>query len=308
MGLLAEYALTPSVFSPESFESASVHDLHLRYLSDVMRTEAVVRNLRDGHWRDFVRQSGVSPKAKELLRKLSTRGRLHIVPSELDSNPTTEHEWLHEALASHRTRRLDGVIISDALREMPKDDPVSACNKIDSADWWRRRSPSVRLRRTVEEYVLHLQLVMQTANSVMFIDPHLNPSVDRYAHCASLLAMAGGRTPPPKVEIHRVCYQGSGPDRKFPSLDQIHAWFSGRFREDLSAAGLKAEIFVWDDFHDRFLITNLIGINLASGFDIDWQKDHTVWSRLDRDDADAIQREFDPSSHEHHLRFRFEIG
>ena len=50
-------------------------------------------------------------------------------------------------------------------------------------------------------------------------------------------------------------------------------YFERRFRDGLSgrlrAAGLQAEVFVWDDFHDRYLISNLVGISLPNGFDTD---------------------------------------
>ena len=47
--------------------------------------------------------------------------------------------------------------------------------------------------------------------------------------------------------------------------------FQRRFRnglgEVLRAAGLSAVVFIWDDFHDRYLISNLVGISLPNGFD-----------------------------------------
>ena len=89
-------------------------------------------------------------------------------------------------------------------------------------------------------------------------------------------------------------------------------YFERRFRDGLSdplrAAGLQAEVFVWDDFHDRYLISNLVGISLPNGFDTDRNPTSvTSWARLSRTDSDDVLREFDPVSRRHTLRASFTI-
>ena len=84
--------------------------------------------------------------------------------------------------------------------------------------------------------------------------------------------------------------------------------FGGELAERLRAAGLQAEVFVWDDFHDRYLISNLAGVSLPNGFDTtNNSNDTTTWSRLGRDERDDVQREFDPASQRHVLRDRFTV-
>ncbi len=89
-------------------------------------------------------------------------------------------------------------------------------------------------------------------------------------------------------------------------------YFERNFRDGISAhlrvAGLQAEVFVWDDFHDRYLISNLIGISLPNGFDTTRDPNSvTRWTRLGRNDRDDVQREFDLASQQHALRARFMI-
>ena len=80
------------------------------------------------------------------------------------------------------------------------------------------------------------------------------------------------------------------------------------FPASLRAAGLQAEVFVWDDFHDRYLISNLVGISLPNGFDTDRNPNSvTSWARLSRTDSDDVLREFDPVSRRHTQRARFTI-
>jgi hypothetical protein len=142
----------------------------------------------------------------------------------------------------------------------------------------------------------------------MVIDPHLDPTQGRYGDVLPLLLLAQGRQPVPLIEIHRVMYVGSGQNRQF--IDTV-GW-ENRFRNawgtDLSAASLKVEIFIWDDHHDRYLISDLVGIEMGNGYDTTAnQNDITTWSRIGRKDRDDIQREFDPACNRHTLRCRFTV-
>ena len=98
-----------------------------------------------------------------------------------------------------------------------------------------------------------------------------------------------------------------GPSRDFRPVEEWEDVFRRNLGPRLSAAGLSVEVFIWNDFHDRYLISNLAGLSLPSGFDTTSAKDKTTWSRLGRSDRDDIQREFDPASNRHGLKHRFTI-
>ena len=71
--------------------------------------------------------------------------------------------------------------------------------------------------------------------------------------------------------------------------------------------GLIAEVFIWSDFHDRFMISDVIGINASAGFDVtNRPNDFATWSRLGRRDKDDVQRRFDPAANQ--PKWRFMIG
>jgi hypothetical protein len=71
---------------------------------------------------------------------------------------------------------------------------------------------------------------------------------------------------------------------------------------------LSVEVFIWDNFHDRYLITDLIGISAPNGFDTTTNpRDMTTWTRLSRRDRDDVQREHDPACNRHTLRHQFRI-
>lgn len=96
----------------------------------------------------------------------------------------------------------------------------------------------------------HLHRILAWAKSLMFIDPHLDPSAERYADFQKLVETAKKQRP--LIEFHRVCYDGGGPNRTFPTRAEFENRF-GKLDGQLKRDGLSAELFVWDDFHDRYL-------------------------------------------------------
>ncbi|MBW2020332.1 MAG: hypothetical protein JRI65_10080 [Deltaproteobacteria bacterium] len=311
MALLAEYALTPDVFDAESYSTGEVGDIHLQHLKEAILHEALVRNLRDGRWLRVFSDDDRTwhQRGKELLRKLVTQNRLNHFQAVLQDEPTGDEEWCLEALASHGVVPLTGVVTTSGVANAFNDESlVSPVDNLPNANWWRERSPSVRLSRTFADYEQNLRLVLQCANSIMFIDPHLDPALPRYGDFVTLLTTMAGRTPRPLVEVHRVCYVGSGPSRQIIPQADLESQFRRELTGPLRDAGLEAEIFVWDDFHDRYLISNLVGISIPYGFDTTPQPGSmTTWTRLGRVDRDDVQREFDPASNRHTLRYRFTV-
>ena len=310
MALLAEYALTPDVFDSTSYSNDEVGGIRLQHLKEVLLSEGLVRDLRDGRWSLLFADDGRSwhMRGKELLKKLIQQKRLRLSAAVLDDEPTTDHEWCDEALASHAATPLAGIVTTRSVATGYRREPLVACiDKLTSAPWWLGRSPSVRLGRTTREYIQHLQLILHCANSVMFIDPHLDPSQRRYGNFITLLQEMSGRTPAPLIEVHRVCYFDSRDKRdqhdELGWRNMFNSWTS-----PLEAAGLTAEVFIWDDFHDRYIISDLVGVSVPNGFDTTTDiSQRTTWNRLGRGERDDIQREFDPACNRHTLKHRFKV-
>lgn len=122
-----------------------------------------------------------------------------------------------------------------------------------------------------------------------------------------MLQSAGSRTPAPLIEIHRVCYSGSGPGRQFPDLGALEVMFKQALLPAVTAAKVNVEVFIWDDFHARYIVSDLIGILMENGFDTTAANVVTTWARLGRQTRDDVMREFDPASNRHVLRRRFRI-
>lgn len=311
MTLLAEYAITPDVFDCTSYSSEELCGLRLEIIKEALLQEGVVRNLRNGNWARLYgdTQRPWHPRSKELLKKLAVQNRLVIHSPVLSDEPTTDSGWCDEALASHGATPLNGVIVTDCIAEAYRTNTiVSPIHRLTSAPWWQRRSPSIRLRRTIIDYKANLYQVLKHSNSIMFIDPHVDPSKPRYRSFIELVKEAGHRTPVPKIEVHRVCSTGSGPSCRILNTSEIKEMFQSELLGSLTTANLTMEVFIWDDFHDRYLISNLVGIGMLNGFDTSSAKNAmSTWTRLGRDDRDDVQREFDPASNRHVLRGSFTV-
>ncbi len=315
MPLLADYAITPDVFDIASYSNEEVCGLHVQTLKEVLLVEGLVRDLRDGEWRGLFSADTRAwhRRAKEFVRKMAIQGRLVGSGPALEGSPDDDRGWCAEALGTHGANPFTGgIVVTESVKTAYGEEPlVARIDRLTSAPWWAARSPSVRLARNLAEYQTHLDPVLRCANSIMFIDPHLDPARHGYRELGNLLANAGRRIPPPAIEIHRVCYEGSGPGRQFP-MREDPAYFEQRFRTSLETpsrdAGVSIEVFIWDDFHDRFLISNLVGISVPNGFDTTTDPNAiTRWTRLGRSDRDDVQREFDPASGRHALRNQFVI-
>lgn len=308
MPLLADYAITPDVFNSTSYSSEELGRLYLREIGEVMRTEGVVRDLRSGEWRRLLVSDVRSwhRNGRELVRKLATQGRLVEFQPAMGTVPDDDPGWCAEALATHEALPLTGgIIATEPVKDLYRSETlVARIDRLNSAAWWQNRSTSVRVPRNLTAYQRHLEPIFRCANSLQFIDPHLDPTRRQYGQFANLLYGISA----PMIEIHRVCYFGTGSSRAILEIDEWEAHFRTGLDASLRAANLQAEVFIWDDFHDRYLISNLVGILLSNGFDTSNNPDEeTTWARLGRDTRDKIQLEFDPASGTHTLCGKFRI-
>jgi len=320
MSLLREYAVTPDVFDTASYSGPEACGLHVQILKEVLLHEALVRDLRDGDWGRLILTHGRPwhNRGKELLKRLARGGRLVRFAASAAGPPSTDEDWCREALATHEQLAISGVVTTRGVRAAFSTNPlVSAIDQLTSAHWWQSRSPTYRLARQTADYKAALAIVLRNARSLMFIDPHLDPTRYGYREFAELLRGAAERSPAPLIELHRVCYHGSGPSRVILTKPGIESLFRPAFSTALSEMGLTAEVFVWDDFHDRYLLSDVVGISMQNGFDITAAANsRTTWSRMGREEKDEVQREFEAAAatsapdrpeNRHSLQHRFKV-
>ncbi len=310
MPILSEYALTHCLFDASAYDSQEIGRIYLQNLKETLLNEAVVRDLRNGTWSSVIGSDDRSwhIMGKELFRKLKTQNRLIPFPSASPDEPTSDFEWCQEALSSHKLAPLTGIISSsNTAQKFNQEMLVAPVQKLPSSPWWQNRSPSIRIRRNKKEYAENLSLLFRSAKSIMFIDPHFDPSQSRYHDITSLLGELYDQTRKPLIEIHRCCFRGSGPRKELIDGQKWEEIFKGYFKKLIKNNEFKANVFIWDDLHDRHIISNLIGFLLGNGLDTTRADDKTTWTKLGRAERDDIQREFDPASRIHKLQNRFSL-
>lgn len=325
MALLADYAITPDVFDVTSYSTPDECAARIETIREAMLTEGVVRDLRDGAWsRLFLTEHGrrqepstasldtmdSAPVRKwhrrgvEIVSKLQQQKRLVSWRAAGRQPPADDGGWCAEALATHEGQPLSGgVIVTKSVKARYTAEAVVArIDRLSSASWWAERSPSTMLSRTLDAYKRHLDPVLRWSNSLMFIDPYLDLGRRGYRDFPTLLQGCRGRASKPLIEIHRRLLDGE-------DTRSIEDRFREALADPLREAGLGARVFIWgrtgQPFHDRYLISDLVGISLPYGFDVG--KGETTWTRLGRRDRDAIQREFDQANRRRVLEHRFEI-
>ena len=299
MALFSEYAVTPDVFNESCYDSRNLWETQIRQLKQVFLTEGLVRDLRNDEWLKFLLENACDKWVKDVLKNLELNGRLVPSNPELSPAPQTDREWCKEALASHDTTPLNGIIVSDAIeRTYRKNSLVSSVNKLlfPNVKWWSPTDSSLRLNRTIQDYKDALRLILRHAKSIMFIDPYIDPSQRNYAGFIQLLEAIGNRpsqSPRPLVELHRKSRRGSGKNAPLWNHQDMENTFRNKFEPALLQSNLKVKVFVWDDFHDRYLISDLVGIQMSNGFDTSTGPLQTIWSRIGRTDREAVERDFD---------------
>ena len=294
--MLTEYALIPDIFDDSCYDSPALCSHLLVYIKKALLEESLTQNLASGEWENFLKSrlkdnTKIWPAgSKEILKKLIKQGRLRFVPVALNNhqdncNNWNYQQWCDEALASHNNKALQGIITTrTVIDKFPNKPEIAASiDQLTGVNWWRSRSSSLRLHRTTNDYLKSLNLVFKCSNSIMFIDPHLSPDRRNYKEFYKLLEVISQYNSSALIEIHRVVYSGSGQARTLLKREEMEKLFRKNLPESIKSSKLKIEVFVWDDFHDRSLISNLIGIQLSNGFDLDDNPQaKTTWTRLER--------------------------
>lgn len=309
--MLEEYALVPDVFDAAAYSNPAYADMCLAQLKAPLLHEALVRDLCNGAWSQHcASRTGLHRLAGEILRKLKTANRLYQCAACDPGDVATDADWCRESLASAGMRPLTGVIAAHATKAskmFTNDGRIASIEKLAGSSWWKNPCSQTSVRNT-DAYLNLLSRVLPQANSMMFIDPNLDPSQNNYREFKDLVAPLQHRHIKPRVEIHRSLCRGDGKARTFPTQVEWSQAFSG-LGDSLRQVGVSAEVFFWDDFHDRFLITDIVGLSVPAGFDTTTKMDElTTWSRLSPHDREYWQRQFDPAVRAKDFKWRFQIG
>lgn len=308
--LLPEFALIHDIFDGSPTEVR----LAVRHLQDSLLSRGLVRSLHDGHWEQVLKDRMIDATLDPNLRKLignflkSLRQRMFLSPSCDRVCPKNASEWCQEALASHQENPLDAIIAGTATAESCRSEPVQSLNRSLRSDANFKPAESLQVRHRTDDYIQHLRGVLTHARRICFIDPYLRPD-DIYWDFPKIILEMRDRSPQPQIEIHRA-QKCNGND-----IREEQVW-DEKFRgwdEQFSRAGQRVQIFIWGKLHDRHVHSDLVSLLAGGGFHTTNDVNAvTTWSRLSRDDAEALDRRFHENcpkeDRSEHLVCRFYIG
>ena len=298
--------MTPEALAAVRSSSTVALELGIGCLNDLCRGEGVFVDMRNGNW--SAATDVVGPLARRFLAFARKSRRLVLAPPQLPNEPEDDEGWLWEALRLHETHPCRAVITHKELAETYADDTVASIERLNQTSWWEARSPSKQVTRTTADYRRALNLILRHANSLMFIDPFIDPLANNYREFPQLLLAAARNDPLPLIEIHRASWRRVGGQNQVQGVAQWMADFEP-WSKILAGAGLKATVFLWERIHDRYLISDLAGITVPYGFDISTNAAETsIWTRLGSNERDRLQKEFHPASDAHRHAGTFEIG
>lgn len=297
-----EISITPSVFKTDCYTSRDVCDAEMRGIWSDLNSCLVIRDLRSGDWfREMWRDKTHSPHfAQKLLKVLRDDKRFRRFAPALADLPVDSNGWCREALASHAREALSGILSCSLVKADHNSDPL-VCDIVrrhQPNSWWTQlvAGGSPRVRRNTAGFLQNLEVFLKCSNHLVFMDPNLDPQRNDYREFKNLL-LAACRSDgvQPFIEIHRVCYEGMN-ERKIVNNLEWETRFRNALKPVLQPVGLDAEVFIWPEEHDRHILSNLGGIHMGNGLSINNNPNsRTTWTRLSRNSADEVRRQFDPS-------------
>lgn len=311
--LLPEYCLMPSLFDVQSYgkphwedkDRREIYNLYFGLVIQTLLSEGIIRDLYAGSWSKLVESKGTN--LKKLLQKY--KQRLRRVEKVSDNMPNDDTGWLSEAVDSCRRKPASGIIapklLVDSVVSEAQSDTIFAIETLHGSKLWKSRSCSIRLRKNIDEYLTQLEPILKLSNKILFVDPYLNPKKNQYRDFHRILA-AITRRPRPKIQVHvaQVFERDRGCQITKEEYEQD-------FRETLTNIiqnqGLSIDVFFWEGFHDRYLLSDLLDINLAHGFAVSGSRP-TIWTRIGEKDATSVRDELDPKRSDFHLLHRFTVS
>lgn len=327
MSLLRDYVITPDVFvfNKDVYESEEIYDLYMEKIFDVISNRGVIRNLRAGKWGKEINRNLHRYTDRTRRRIRSLKGRDFPFAPAPGKAPTKAEDWIKEAFKTHREMGFTGGIITTAkpTTDDYRTGPIKCVHDLRShpdesndTDWWPNYGDSsICLERTTASYKENLSSILHYSTSLKFIDPYINLE-ERESFIDTLLGDVLGnadRHRSLKIQIHSsikaIRESGMTAEKLETRTKKYMECSCNKITSMLQNPKVKeVEVFVWRDFHDRYLMSDLIGVSLAHGFSTAKQSSlKTTWGRLSRDSRLYVQKAFDPKEKYHEFIDGFAI-
>lgn len=308
--MLYQFAITPEVFEYASIKEMSPPGIVLEELLRGICDNGLLADIHAGQWLAAVRKnqlarelpSELRDSIESLLNVLYSRNRIIRYPLGSAKFQDDDYRWLRWSLERHNADSLTGVFTTDAMIELSElqNTLLVRISKALSSNCWLGRKRSLSFTKVASNLQQHLAPIVRYANKVSLIDPYMNCREDRFLntvqHCANLLGRNDGKQNLGIIHIHAGDPLNTGlAEHRESSQDRLKRW-SIALRQMAQQWGHTFRVFLWGKqktslglgrvFHDRYIITDQVGISTPSGLDFledeDEHRAHqTTWTTLD---------------------------
>lgn len=207
-----------------------------------------------------------------------------------------EAEWISNALREHSTRPFKAIICNSGK--------VTCAEKIEPDDCSDahalfRAATSMDVTRTADQIANALHTMTAVSKQVDIVDPYfdLRPVKGNYlGTLVSLLARLAGA--PGQTKAIRIHFRDH--DTR-PSAEIIARDGSAQFT-GLLPPGYRIEFYAWseklggEDFHDRYVLTDLGGIMIGAGLSADGPEESAAFTLLNFEHAQGLRSRFSDGS------------
>ena len=304
--MIYELALTPGLFSQNDNVSGLFALQNLLYT--LTRDRHLIGVVRKKLWRPAVYAAVASlekpfrEKIGSLLNTLKDRGR--FISRQYQTNPgdplETDPEWLNEFLLAHGVNPFNAIVTLLTSRDNC-DGPTDCVYGVESildSPLLKNYERSKRVKREPSEFIKVLKPLLLYSRSILLIDPHIDPTVQRYKRPITGIINAAfdrGRYPAPAFfEVHLKAKENIPEQEK-----KIKEGFTPLMNPRSQArVVLWAEREIQETFHNRFILTDLCGIKVGQGLDEPKHggPDYDDWGVMGETHRQEIWRQFQNGS------------
>lgn len=328
--MLFDMVLLPEVLAigcSSQDEYSAVLQSFLREFEDSL---GVMLNLEAGLWQKKIHQHvrrmprGIRNDVQKILSTLFDQKRIPFVCAS--SAQTTVSRWdkTHRELVD--SYNADFLVTGESPIEVSSDADhrIRKFGELRVSDEWKRvRRPKHSCKRNLGSYRTGLQKALKYARKVTYIDAILRPDTNN-----------GGRSRRHKSVVD-WCFEDVGAGLHAPGIKRIRfdicdgycreldgndsgnpsAWH--RVLSQLSRSRLagsrRVSVLCWDynySEHDRFLLTDVLNLNLSSGLDPQTgrkEKQMATWTKFDEDEAEPVRKIFNEFANPKQLLWRMDL-
>lgn len=213
---------------------------------------------------------------KKVIEKLLQLKRNCSIRSNRDYDPDLP-EWINNAIAQQAIHPFHAII---AMENPGNENFILQANDIDDSHPLFAVPHESRIQREAKSLAEAMSIMLKAARTVLFVDAYYDPFKKEYQNTLrACLGFVRSDNPGLVCEVHHTEYRNGPPTGKIQdNADEI-------FR-DVIPDGLKLSIYRWrekdrgEDFHARYLLTDIGGIRVDAGFSAEGSHESTDMSLM----------------------------